>query len=323
MTTTYRELITDLAQQAAVTTLTKAGNTNPTTADIAAATRCALRHLLPILQAGQPELFTALHTELAAGHTNPRPRREPTMAIPDTVSAFLAADTDDRAYALAKAVRCVANAKHQYADLLLVEATTSIRDLCPGVSAVVIQIVEDADGGYVRIESVVVGDRYLHPGFFKPTDDDTAAFTYQTRMNQAEANYGGAWSNITVPNPSLKRWQPKRDPDAEGYDAFDGQDEDLYYEIQLVDIDGIAPAAPVNFAEFNATAHFEPIEDGAVDPAVRIAGMLVRVSLDERGILHIAVTSEDAHDALPSREMGVPIVQFSINNATVFTNDTV
>lgn len=64
MTGTYRQLIADIAETAARRTLARAGTTEPTTEQLAESTRCALRHLVPVLQREQPHLFTALLDEL-------------------------------------------------------------------------------------------------------------------------------------------------------------------------------------------------------------------------------------------------------------------
>lgn len=62
--TSYQHLVTGIARTAAIRTLARAGVTDPTDEQLASSTRCALRHLVPILQHEQPTLFAALLTEL-------------------------------------------------------------------------------------------------------------------------------------------------------------------------------------------------------------------------------------------------------------------
>lgn len=68
MTGPYQQLLNDLANEAALNALAKSGVQNPTTQQLHDATRCAKRHLLPVLQIEQPDLFTGLLHELRAQH---------------------------------------------------------------------------------------------------------------------------------------------------------------------------------------------------------------------------------------------------------------
>lgn len=90
---TYRQLVIDMAACAGRRTLARAGVTEPTDEQTTAATRCALRHLLPVLQIDQPDLFDALHTEHHA-------LKEPTTMrnndpLPPAVAEVLSAAADE------------------------------------------------------------------------------------------------------------------------------------------------------------------------------------------------------------------------------------